>query len=112
MSSPKEYHQKKFRTNDVSALKNTLKTPPQTIFKRGGGFKTPHAIGFLRTPPPCANLRKPQFSSYPEHTEHPISLRPLLCIHTHGAAPDGYPYTTHKELGGVIRMLCSICNDT
>ena len=32
MCSPKEYHQKKFRRNGVSASKNTLKTPPQTIF--------------------------------------------------------------------------------
>ena len=32
--------------------KNTLKTPPQTIFLKGGVSKTPHAIGFLRTPPP------------------------------------------------------------
>ena len=46
MCSPKEYHQK------FSASKNTLKTPPQTIFKKGGGFKTPHAIRFLTNPPP------------------------------------------------------------
>ena len=52
MYSPKEQHQKKNRTNDVCASRNTLKTPPQTIFKKGGGgFKNPHGIGFLRKNP-------------------------------------------------------------
>ena len=32
MCSPKEQHQKKNRTNDVCASKNSLKTPPRTIF--------------------------------------------------------------------------------
>ena len=52
MCSPKEYHEKKFAQMMCLRRKTPLK-PPQTIFKkRGGGFKTPHAIGFLRTPPP------------------------------------------------------------
>ena len=53
MCSPKEYQQKNFRTNGVSASKNTLNPPPppRTIFKRVGAFKTPHAIGFLGNPP-------------------------------------------------------------
>ena len=33
--------------------KNTLKNPPQSIFKGEGGSKTPHAIGFFINPPPC-----------------------------------------------------------
>ena len=52
MSSPEEYHQKNFRTNDVSASKNTLKTPLQTILKGGGGFKTPHRYRISQKPPP------------------------------------------------------------
>ena len=50
MCSPKEYHQEKNRKNDVSASKNTLKTPLGPLLKRGGGFKTPHAIRFLTNP--------------------------------------------------------------
>ena len=52
MCSPKEYHQKHFRTNGVSASKNTLKTPPQTIFKKGGGSKPPTLSDFLEPPSP------------------------------------------------------------
>ena len=54
MCSPKEQHQKKNRTNDVCASKNTLKTPPRTIFKKGGGFSKPPTVSdFSETPPPC-----------------------------------------------------------
>ena len=42
---------KKNRRIGVSASKNALKIPPQTILKKGGGSETPHAIGFLRNPP-------------------------------------------------------------
>ena len=57
MCSPKEYHQKDFRRNGVSASKNTLKTPPQTILKKKGGVsKTPHRITFLRPPPPLLKI--------------------------------------------------------
>ena len=52
MSSPKEYHQKKFYTNDVCASKNALKSPPHTIFKGGGGSKPPTVSDFLETTPP------------------------------------------------------------
>ena len=51
MPSPKEYHQKTFHTNHVSVSKNTLKTPPQTIFKKGGGSKTPTLSDFSNPPP-------------------------------------------------------------
>ena len=57
MCSQKEYHKKNRRTG-VFALKNTLKNPPIDHFLKRGGFKPPHAIGFLRTPPPrCDFLR-------------------------------------------------------
>ena len=52
MCSPKEYHQKNVRRNGVLVSKNTLKIPHGPFLKRGGGSKTPHTIGFLRTPPP------------------------------------------------------------
>ena len=53
MCSPKEQHQKKNRTNDVCASKNTLKTPPRTIFKKGGGVSKPPTVSdFSETPPP------------------------------------------------------------
>ena len=53
MWSPKEQHQKKNRTNDVCASKNTLKTPPRTILKKGGGFSKPPTVSdFSETPPP------------------------------------------------------------
>ena len=56
MCSPKEYHLKIFRKNGVSASKNTLNPPPpQPFLKKGEFSKTPHAIGFLRTPPPLAD---------------------------------------------------------
>ena len=56
MCSPKEYHQKKFRTNDVCASKNTLKTPPQTIFKKGEGFSNPPTLSDFSEPPPLGWL--------------------------------------------------------
>ena len=52
MCSPKEYHQNKIRTNDVSASKNTLKTPPRTIFKKGGVFSKPPTLSDFSEPPP------------------------------------------------------------
>ena len=51
MCSPKEYHQKFFHRNGVSASKSTLKNPPQTIFKKGGvSNPPPPAIRFLNPP--------------------------------------------------------------
>ena len=52
MCSPKEYHQKSFRRNGVSASKNTLKPPPQTILKKGGVPKPPTLSDFSEPPPP------------------------------------------------------------
>ena len=52
MCSPKEQHQKKNRTNDVCASKNTLKTPPWTILKKGGGFQNPPRYRIFQKPPP------------------------------------------------------------
>ena len=54
MCSPKEQHQKKNRTNDVCASKNTLKTPPRTILKKGGGFQNPPRYRISQKPPPPA----------------------------------------------------------
>ena len=51
MCSPKKIPPKIFRRNGVCASKNTLKNPPQSIFKKGGVSKNSHAIGFLRPPP-------------------------------------------------------------
>ena len=48
---PKRISLKKIRTNGVLASKNTLKTPPWTIFKWGGS-ETPHGIRYLRNPAP------------------------------------------------------------
>ena len=50
MCSPKEYH-KKNRTNDVSASKNTLKTPPRTIFKKRRGVQNPPRYRISEKPP-------------------------------------------------------------
>ena len=52
---PKRVSPKNFRRDGVPASKNTLKTPPR---KGGGCSKTPHAIGFLGTPPPCILLQQ------------------------------------------------------
>ena len=57
MFSPKEQHQKKYRTNDVCASKNTLKTPPRTILKKGGGFQNPPRYRISQKPPPPVWLR-------------------------------------------------------
>ena len=55
MCSPKEQDQKKNRTNDVCASKNTLKTSPRTILKKGGGVSKPPTVSdFSETPPPLA----------------------------------------------------------
>ena len=43
--------------------KSPLKTPLGPFKKKGGGFKTPHAMGFLRTPPPPCVTRA--FSGIP-----------------------------------------------
>ena len=52
MCSPKEQHQKKNRTNDVCASKNTLKPPPRTIFKKGGGVQNPPRYRISQKPRP------------------------------------------------------------
>ena len=41
MCSPKEYHQKNFAEVVCVRRKNTLKNPPQSIFKKKGGFQPP-----------------------------------------------------------------------
>ena len=51
MCSPKEYHQKQNRTNDVSASKNTLKTPLGPFLKKGGGFQNPPRYRISQKPP-------------------------------------------------------------
>ena len=52
MWSPKEQHQKKNRTNDVCASKNTLKTPLGPFLKKGGGFQNPARYRISQKPPP------------------------------------------------------------
>ena len=53
MWSPKEQHQKKKIAQMMCVRRKTpLKPPLGPFLKKGGGFKTPHGIGFLRNPPP------------------------------------------------------------
>ena len=58
MHSPKEYHQKIFAQMMCLRRKTPLKPPLRPFLKKGGGFKTPHAIGFLRTPTPPGRIAK------------------------------------------------------
>ena len=51
MCRSKDYHKKKFADLVYLRRKTPLETPHRRFFKRGGGSKTPHAIGFLKTPP-------------------------------------------------------------
>ena len=92
MCSPKEYHQKirgDFRRNGVSALKNTLKTPPQSIFvKKRGVFQNPPRYRISQKPPPCPQTAgvvhaqsAPMQSTQP--TDHSTSTD------VHGLGPEG-----------------------
>ena len=66
MCSPKEQHQKKIAQMMCVRRKTPLKPPLGPFLKKGGGFKTPHGIGFLRNPPPplvgsaCRTMKLPR----------------------------------------------------
>ena len=49
----------KNRTNDVCASKNTLKTPPRTILKKGWGFENPPRYRISQKPPPWGHMHDP-----------------------------------------------------
>ena len=62
--------QKKNRTNDVCASRNTLKTPPRTILKKGGGFQNPPRYRISQNPPP-----PPPGTPHPSRVCKPLKKR-------------------------------------
>ena len=82
MCNPKEQHQKKNRTNDVCASKNTLKAPPRTILKKGGGFSKPPTLSdFSETPPPLTDRSRSKCLPCSEQT--PLHTHTHTHTHTH-----------------------------
>ena len=64
--------------------KNTLKTPPQTIFKKGGFFKKPTLSDFSETPP------LPHRPPLPALAPHPSPLAPPPPENFYGGCPGNH----------------------
>ena len=56
MCNPKEQHQKKIAQMMCVRRKTPFKPPLGPFLKKGGGFKTPHGIRFLRNTPPWVGV--------------------------------------------------------
>ena len=104
MSSPKEHHQKNFAQKIFAQMmclrqKTPLKLPLRPFLKRVGGFKTPHAIGFLRNPPPLLPPSPPP--------RRPPSLPPTSPARpqgTHQGNTQGINPPLPLPLGGQVRV--------